>query len=501
MIKTTPNRLFALIKENVESHFENEPGVYDEKPFLWVYEYGDELEAETCEDDEGPIDGMYDYDELLDVDEKTGLLYPSDEKMWAIVDEWFPEKHQEVIDYEYPDTIDEDVLMELCQHLRDAIADGDMRGAPIINVRYATKDGMFNVAPLGDYFFYDGGLFVFDILPQWEKYHAEFAVMGFFGHLCPNRGYAHRVAYCGIQTPYDDYLGHPIFTGDVCYVRDLPECNQSGWREGTYHVMIANRWQGYGFALDNHMLFADRCRHPLQRVGTIFYQLSFNRIKHAWGSSGDFSTMFGPSEYISAYLKMSKLTPCFEQEYLAYQIMSVLTEEFDWSRIFERKDSNPPEPEKMDDNPPTLYMTLDDINNGPDDEPSRITPANISNLEEKEVFVFGSNIRGQHGGGAARFAYKHFGAEWGVGKGMTGQCYALPTMEGDRSFRLAVEDFLQCAREHPQLTFLVTEVGCGIAGYTPEQVAPWFAPAVDIYNVHLPDSFWGVLRKLDNFQI
>ena len=65
----------------------------------------------------------------------------------------------------------------------------------------------------------------------------------------------------------------------------------------------------------------------------------------------------------------------------------------------------------------------------------RISPARISALGENEVFVFGSNIHGMHGGGAARYAYEHFGAEWGVGEGLTGRCYALPTMEGAEHFR------------------------------------------------------------------
>ena len=139
-------------------------------------------------------------------------------------------------------------------------------------------------------------------------------------------------------------------------------------------------------------------------------------------------------------------------------------------------------------------IALANLNDDPDNEPARITPFHIDELEENEVFVFGSNIHGAHGGGAARFAYEHLGAQWGVGEGLTGKCYALPTMEGEESFRQAVERFLTCAKQHPQKTFLVTPVGCGIAGYTPQQVAPWFKEAIDIYNIYLPKSFWKVLR-------
>ncbi len=123
----------------------------------------------------------------------------------------------------------------------------------------------------------------------------------------------------------------------------------------------------------------------------------------------------------------------------------------------------------------------------------RIASDRISDLGENEIFVFGSNIQGAHGGGAAWYAHKKFGAEWGVGEGLTGRTYALPTMEGDASLKKAVEHFITCAKAHPELTFLVTAVGCGIAGYTPAEVAPLFREATALENVYLPKVFWEVL--------
>jgi len=117
----------------------------------------------------------------------------------------------------------------------------------------------------------------------------------------------------------------------------------------------------------------------------------------------------------------------------------------------------------------------------------------IATLGENEIFVFGSNIQGSHGGGAAWYAHKNFGAEWGVGEGLTGRTYALPTMEGKDSMKHAVEHFIACAKEHPELTFLVTAVGCGIAGYTPDEEAPLFKEATSLENVYLPQVFWNVL--------
>lgn len=120
----------------------------------------------------------------------------------------------------------------------------------------------------------------------------------------------------------------------------------------------------------------------------------------------------------------------------------------------------------------------------------RVASDRIATLGENEIFVFGSNIQGMHGGGAAWYANRNFGAEWGVGEGLTGRTYALPTMEGEASLKHAVERFTECARQHPGLTFLVTAVGCGIAGYSPQQVAPLFKEASTLVNVYLPQVFW-----------
>ena len=125
-----------------------------------------------------------------------------------------------------------------------------------------------------------------------------------------------------------------------------------------------------------------------------------------------------------------------------------------------------------------------------------MTPSQIYTLNANEIFVFGSNIHGMHMGGAARVAYNEFGAEWGNGEGLQGKAYALPTMEGIDSTKRAVEHFTKCAKEHPELNFLVTLVGCGIAGYTPDEIAPLFIQAAHLENVYLPISFWKVLMNV-----
>ena len=99
----------------------------------------------------------------------------------------------------------------------------------------------------------------------------------------------------------------------------------------------------------------------------------------------------------------------------------------------------------------------------------RYTPERISELKENEIFVFGSNLAGAHGGGAARFAYERLGAVWGEGVGLHGQTYAIPTMQGGvETIKPYVDAFIRFAKEHNRLTFLVTRIGCGIAGFRNE---------------------------------
>lgn len=116
-----------------------------------------------------------------------------------------------------------------------------------------------------------------------------------------------------------------------------------------------------------------------------------------------------------------------------------------------------------------------------------ISADRIRVLVPGEIFVFGSNAGGRHGSGAARFAMDHFGAVYGEGHGLHGQSYAIDTMSGLDVLAAEIDTFLSFAETHPELTFLVTEIGCGIVGYQPAQIAPFFVGAPR--NVALPRSF------------
>jgi O-acetyl-ADP-ribose deacetylase (regulator of RNase III) len=124
------------------------------------------------------------------------------------------------------------------------------------------------------------------------------------------------------------------------------------------------------------------------------------------------------------------------------------------------------------------------------------TPEFITELKPNEVFVFGSNLQGMHAGGAARIAHERFGAVWGQGVGMQGQSYAIPTMQGGvETIEPYVEEFMDYAFRHRELTFLVTRIGCGIAGFTAEEIAPLFLKVIDLENVILPKDFVEIMHQ------
>lgn len=127
----------------------------------------------------------------------------------------------------------------------------------------------------------------------------------------------------------------------------------------------------------------------------------------------------------------------------------------------------------------------------------------ITKLKDNEIVVFGSNLAGRHGRGAAKQALG-FGARWGQATGLQGKSYGIPTKDANirRVLTVAeikpyVEDFITFAQANPHLTFLVTEIGCGLAGYMPKNIAPLFKRALTINNIKLPERF---IKKLINLE-
>lgn len=129
-------------------------------------------------------------------------------------------------------------------------------------------------------------------------------------------------------------------------------------------------------------------------------------------------------------------------------------------------------------------------------ENPRIASDRIDRLALNEVFVFGSNLQGWHRGGAARAALEKFGAVWGIGVGLQGQSYAIPTMQGGvKTIAPYVNQFILFAIANPELKFLVTKIGCGIAGFRVEEIAPLFIKALMVKNIYLPKDFYTLLTK------
>ena len=129
----------------------------------------------------------------------------------------------------------------------------------------------------------------------------------------------------------------------------------------------------------------------------------------------------------------------------------------------------------------------------------RITPDNVTKLLDKQVFVFGSNLSGRHGKGAAKTALS-FGAKWGQAKGLQGRTYGIPTKDAAikrvlniNEIKPFVDEFIEFAKVNESLIFLVTEIGCGLAGYKPKDIAPLFQEALDVKNILMPKRFWHKL--------
>ena len=131
----------------------------------------------------------------------------------------------------------------------------------------------------------------------------------------------------------------------------------------------------------------------------------------------------------------------------------------------------------------------------------RVTNPNITKLKPNEIFVFGSNLAGIHGAGAAKLACEKFGAIFGKGEGLYGQAYAFPTKDyhintlPTEDIEISVNNLRYAAELYSEYDFLVTEVGCGLAGFNVKQIAPLFKQLVHLPNITLPFRFWQVLLQ------
>jgi hypothetical protein len=132
----------------------------------------------------------------------------------------------------------------------------------------------------------------------------------------------------------------------------------------------------------------------------------------------------------------------------------------------------------------------------------KITPYEVEYLEPNEIFVFGSNEAGIHGAGAARLAYERFGARLGQGFGLIGQSFALPTKDWSVGtleldvIEFYINRFEECVRINQHFKFMITRIGCGLAGYDAEDIAPLFKNFIELENVYLPEDFIEIINNL-----
>lgn len=141
------------------------------------------------------------------------------------------------------------------------------------------------------------------------------------------------------------------------------------------------------------------------------------------------------------------------------------------------------------------------------DKQLRVTPEDMGDLDKNQIFVFGSNEAGIHGAGAARYAERKFGATPGLGFGFSAQTFAIPTKDWEVKvlpldvIEFYVKRFITFTNGyyHNKWDFMVTKIGCGLAGFTPEQIAPFFKDCRDQKNIWLPQEFHdvidGILQK------
>jgi hypothetical protein len=132
---------------------------------------------------------------------------------------------------------------------------------------------------------------------------------------------------------------------------------------------------------------------------------------------------------------------------------------------------------------------------------NQFTPDLITELQDGEIFVFGSNVSGRHSKGAAKTALG-WGAKFGQAAGLQGKTYGIPTVNASVTNKLSinkikvyVDEFVEFAAKHPELTFLVTEIGCGLAGHGYKDIGPLFTEAAKLSNVILPKKFARTIKS------
>ena len=233
---------------------------------------------------------------------------------------------------EIPKVITVEVLQELCDYYKDEIRldflDLVPGVLPDIKIRYVDEKKNFGYTYFGNFFFYDNNLYVFEEDEKYKDLHCAEAVLATFEDECEGRGYAHKVIFAGVQTPYKDVRGDYIYTGDAVMADGLGLC-----KECINGVRPLEFYGDYGFKLDNHSLLFRECK-KLVRVGTVFYNLSWEEedmLHILEDRSRDMHPLYGGGPTGEENLRHVRFTPNFFTEEWHYFAMELLRgEDFEW---------------------------------------------------------------------------------------------------------------------------------------------------------------------------
>ncbi|MBR5686922.1 MAG: hypothetical protein IKX36_03070 [Prevotella sp.] len=227
-------------------------------------------------------------------------------------------------------TISDITLKYLCQKYRHEIGAGKNKSLPDIKVRYVAEAKEFGYAYFGNFFFYEDDFYVWEQDEKYEEDHNPEVVEDVFGNECKRQGYARRVLFAGVKTPFKDSNGENIYTGDVIQI----EKDQ----ERTEHLAVG-AWSHedgegqYCFILDNHNWDLEDCirlHYRLTRVGTVFYRLNPSDYVGVNQRTMEFNGWRDTEEERKEKVIMAQYTPNFDQEFWKYSALEILGVEYDW---------------------------------------------------------------------------------------------------------------------------------------------------------------------------
>lgn len=227
-------------------------------------------------------------------------------------------------------TISDVTLKYLCQKYRHDIATGTNKFLPGIKVRYVAANKKFDYAYFGDFFFFGDDFYVWEKDDKYAEDHNQDVVMAVFEDECKGRGYARRVLFAGVMTPFKDCNGENIYTGDVIQIEKEKEMTR---------CMAIGAWSHedgegeYCFILDNHNWAFEDClwqHYQMTRVGTVFFQLDASDDMGVNQRVMNFNGWRDTEEERKEKVLMAKYTPNFDQEFWKYGGLEIMGVEFDW---------------------------------------------------------------------------------------------------------------------------------------------------------------------------